>query len=82
MLKPKKKRGKKLGKTKMVVWWFDVTNKIKILNSLISEFRINQGYRNRYDINIIDHGHEKKPFMYIFHRPIFTEIREFTTIVL
>jgi hypothetical protein len=29
-----------------------------------------QGYRNKYDI--IDHGHEKKPFMYIFHRSIST----------
>ena len=38
-----------------------------------------QGYRNRYDI--IDHGHEKKPFMYFFHRPISTEIKEFATIV-
>ena len=39
-----------------------------------------QGYRNRYDI--IDHGHEKKNLMYFFHRSIFTEIREFATIVL
>ena len=39
-----------------------------------------QGYRDRYDI--IDHGHEKKPFMCFFHRSIFTEIREFATIVL
>ena len=42
--------------------------------------RLAQGYRNRYDI--IDHGHEKKTFMYFFHRPIFTEIRKFATIVL
>ena len=40
----------------------------------------NQGYRNRYDI--IDHEHEKKTFMYFFHRPIFAKIREFATIVL
>ena len=39
-----------------------------------------QGYRNRYDI--INHGHEKKPFVYFFQRSIFTEIREFATIVL
>jgi hypothetical protein len=39
-----------------------------------------QGYRNRYDI--IDHEHEKKTFMYFFHRPIFAKIREFATIVL
>ena len=39
-----------------------------------------QGYRDRYDI--IDHGHEKKTFMYIFHRSIFTEIRELATSVL
>ena len=39
-----------------------------------------QGYRNRYDI--IDHEHEKKTFMYFFHRPIFTKIRKFATIVL
>ena len=42
--------------------------------------RFTQGYRNRYDI--IDHGHEKKTFMYFFHRSISTEIREFATIVL
>ena len=41
---------------------------------------MDQGYRNRYDI--IDHGHEKKTFMYFFHRSISTEIREFATIVL
>ena len=41
---------------------------------------LNQGYRNRYDI--IDHGHEKKTFMYFFQRSTFTEIREFATIVL
>ena len=35
-----------------------------------------QGYRDRYDI--IDHGHEKKNF----YRSIFTEIKEFATIVL
>ena len=28
-----------------------------------------QGYRDRYDI--INHGHEKKPFMCFFHRSIF-----------
>ena len=39
-----------------------------------------QGYRDRYDI--IDHGHEKTTFMCFFHRSIFTEIREFATIVL
>ena len=42
--------------------------------------RLNQGYRNRYDI--IDHEHEKTTFMYFFHRPIFAKIREFATIVL
>ena len=42
--------------------------------------RLAQGYRNRYDI--IDHEHEKKTFMYFFHRPIFAKIREFSTIVL
>ena len=31
-----------------------------------------QGYRDRYDI--FDHGHEKKPFMFIFHRSVFTKI--------
>ena len=41
---------------------------------------LSQGYGNRYDI--IDHGHEKKTFMYIFHRSKFTEIRKFATIVL
>ena len=41
---------------------------------------LSQGYRDRYDI--IDHGHKKNTFMYIFHRSVFTEIREFTTIVL
>ena len=39
-----------------------------------------QGYRDRYDI--IEHGHEKSTFMCFFHRPIFTEIREFAAIVL
>ena len=39
-----------------------------------------QGYRDRYDI--IYHGHEKKPFMCFFHRPIFTEMREFAAIVI
>ena len=39
-----------------------------------------QGYRDRYDI--IEHGHEKSTFMRFFHRPIFTEIREFAAIVL
>ena len=39
-----------------------------------------QGYRNRYDI--INHGHEKNPFVYFFQRSIFTKIREFATIVL
>ena len=46
------------------------------------EFQIvvlEQGYRNRYDI--IDHGHEKNLCIF-FHRSIFTEIREFATIVL
>ena len=41
---------------------------------------IHQGYRNRYDK--FDHGHEKKTFVYFFQRSIFTEIREFATIVL
>ena len=41
---------------------------------------VHQGYRNRYDV--IDHGHEKKPFVYFFQRSISTEIREFATIVL
>ena len=39
-----------------------------------------QGYRDRYDI--IEHGHEKSTFVCFFHRPIFTEIREFAAIVL
>ena len=41
-----------------------------------------QGYRDRYDD--IDHGHEKQTNFYVFffHRSIFTEIREFATIVL
>ena len=57
---------------------FFVAGKLFKFVALSSGF--NQGYRNRYDI--IDHGHEKTTFMYIFHRSIFTEIREFTTIVL
>ena len=39
-----------------------------------------QGYRDRYDI--IEHGHEKSTFVCFFHRPIFTEIREFAAIIL
>ena len=41
---------------------------------------LNQGYRDMYDI--IDLGHEKNTFMCFFHRSLFTEIREFATIVL
>ena len=40
----------------------------------------NEGYRNRYDI--IDCGHEEKPFCVFFQKSISTEIKEFATIVL
>ena len=40
---------------------------------------LNQGYRDMYDI--IDHGHEKKNFVYFFQRSTFTEIKEFATII-
>ena len=50
------------------------------LQALYSHGLSYQSYRNRY--NIIDHGHEKKNyFIYIFHISVFTEIKEFATIV-
>ena len=58
----------------------DLLNIMLISNSLSSNIVICQGYRDRYDI--IEHGHEKSTFMCFFHRPIFTEIREFAAIVL